>query len=317
MKKKIIEQDALYSEAKQLAKKYRNLNTAKMQEALNIDYPKASKFLDMLREEGIVNAERIPNKANLNKLYKDKDWKEFENKPVIPLGAETATHNLVGNLMNDFNLIITGQAGSGKSTFFHCAMANLLKNTKASELQFVLIDSEKNEFSLYESLPNLALPVVKTPKEAKTAFEWCLKEIEARSKLLKGKNAPMTIEDYNTKHENKIPRIVIIIDECSDLMVDDLDFFKKAILEILKFSHSTSVNILMATSKLSQTKIYPKELIDAFGFRIAFKTTTSADSEAIFGVPGAEDLQGKGDMLLMYPYDQELTRLQGFYISEK
>ncbi len=317
MQNKFTKKDALYSEAKKLAKKDKNITTSEIQDALKTGYIRSIRLIDMLKEDGVIRTKKPPVKANLGKLYKDKDWKVFKNKPVVPLGAQTPTHNLVGNLAYAFNLIIAGQTGSGKSNFFHCAMVNLLRNTKVDEMQFIMIDPKQVEFSLYEKLPNLAFPVIKTAEEAKKALKWCLKEIESRSKLLEKKKTVFTIEDYNRKHKKKIPRIVIMIDECSDLMCHDLSFFRRAMLKILKSSYFTSVNILMATSRPSQTEVYPEKLVDAFRFRVAFKTATSSDSKTMFGLSGAEKLRGNGDMLLKYPEDYELAHLQGFYVSEK
>jgi len=317
MKNKFIEQDALYPKAKKLAKKDKNLTTSELQEALKTGYARTARLMDMLKEDGVIKPKKAPAKANLGKIYKDKDWKHYKNKPVIPLGAQTATHNLVGNLTNAFNLIITGATGSGKSNFFHSAMVNLLRNTKTDEIRFILIDPKQVEFSLYEKLPNLAFPVIKTAEEAKKALKWCLEEIDRRFKILADIKYPFSVEAYNKRNKKKMPRIVVVIDEFSDLMCKNPRFFKKAVLEILNASSLPGVNIMVATSRPSQKDVYPKKLVDAFRFRIAFKTATSADSKTMFGLSGAEKLRGNGDMLLKYPDDYELAHLQGFYVSEK
>jgi S-DNA-T family DNA segregation ATPase FtsK/SpoIIIE len=316
MKNKFVDEDILYPKAKKLAKKDKNITSSEIQEALKTGYIRTIRLMDMLKEDGVIKTKKPPTKATIDRLYNDKDWKHHKNKPVIPLGAQTKTHNLVGNLTHGFNLIIAGQTGSGKSNLFHCAMFNLLKNTKTDEIQFILIDPKQVEFSLYGSLPNLVLPVAKTGKEAKEALKWCLKEIRSRLKMLKDKKV-FSIADYNNKHKKKISRIVIMIDECAGLMWEDFYFFKEAILKILKHSYFTSVNILIATSRPSITEVYPQRLVDAFDFRIAFKTSNSFDSTTMLGLAGAEKLQGKGDMLLKYPSNYELAHLQGFYVNEK
>lgn len=317
MKNKFIEQDALYPEAKKLAKKNKNLTTSEIQDTLKTGYARTARLMDMLKEDGVIKPKKTPAKANLGKLYKDKDWKQFKNKPVVPIGAQTVTHNLVGNLAQSFNLIVAGQTGSGKSNFLHCAIVNLLRNTKTDEMQFILIDPKQVEFYLYEKLPNLVFPVAKTAEEAKKALKWCLEEIDRRFKILVNIKYLFSVEEYNKRNKKKIPRIVVVIDEFSDLMYKNPRFFKKAVLKILSDGSLAGVNILMATSRPSQKDVYPKKLVDTFRFRIAFKTSTSTDSKTMFGLSGAEKLRGNGDMLLKYPDDYELAHLQGFYVSEK
>ncbi|EKE16324.1 MAG: Cell division protein ftsk/spoiiie [uncultured bacterium] len=252
----------------------------------------------------------------LEKLYADKDWKEYERKPVIPIGAETETHNLVGNLENAFNLLIGGKTGSGKSNFFHCAIASLLKNTEIDELKFILIDTKRVELiGTYNDLPNLMFPVAVTYDEAKEALQWCLDEIDRRFKVLAEIDYPFSVEEYNKRNKENIPRIVVVIDEFSDLMIEDFEFYKKAVLEILNSGPLAGVSIMIGTSKILET-VYPKELVDAFRYRIAFATARAEDSRIILGFNGAEKLRGDGEMLALYPEVETPVNAQGFYISE-
>ncbi len=252
----------------------------------------------------------------LEKLFKDEDWKDFKGKPIIPIGAETETHNLLGNLDNGFNLLLGGVSGSGKSTFFHCAIASLLKNTNPKEFKLILIDPKQAELLMYKDLPNLLYPVITNSESARCAMDWCMQEIDRRFVLF-SEDEIISLDEYNKKSENKLPKILVIIDECSDLLVSDHEFFEKSILRIVTQGKLIGVNIMIGTSRPSSKDIYTQELVDSFQYRIAFLTATIEDSKTILGVEGAEKLQGNGDLLLVYPEVETPTRAQGFYVTEK
>lgn len=254
--------------------------------------------------------------VGLGKLYNDKDWEQFNGKPVVPIGAETETHNLVATLWSGDNFLIGGKTGSGKSAFFHTTIINLLKNTNSKELKLILIDPKQVELLRYKNLPHLLFPVVTNIKDAKKAMEWCMREIERRSDLFSGELC-VSIEEYNTKSRNQIPRILIIIDECSDLLAGDHEFFEKAIKRIVTRAQLKGLNIFLGTSRPSSDDVYTKELTSMFDYRIAFATATAEDSMNILGFEGAEKLQGNGEMLFLYPEIEVPTHVQGFYVGEE
>lgn len=258
-----------------------------------------------------------PLKANLTRLSKDKEWHLHKRKLAIPIGAETSRHYLIGTLTNGFNLILAGITGSGKSTFFHSAIVHLLENAEPDELKLVLIDPKQVELRLYKNLPNLAFPVVGTSKEAKKALKWCVDEMNRRLITLTKKAKLIPFDDFNRKHKRKIPRIVVFIDECSDLMYDSPRFFRKAIEDILKLGEATGVNLVIGTSRPS-LDVYPEKLVRAFEYKLAFKVSTPADSVSVLGVEGAEKLRGKGDMLFRFweGLEERVAHLQGFCVSE-
>lgn len=258
-----------------------------------------------------------PLKANLTRLSKDKEWRLYKKKPAIPIGAETSGHYLIGTLTNGFNLVLAGVTGSGKSTFFHSAIVHLLENTRPDELKLVLIDPKQVELRLYENLPNLAFPVIGTSKEAKKALKWCADEMSRRLITLTRQGKLMPFDDFNQKRKRKLPRIVVLIDECSDLMNDNPRFFRKAIKDILKLGEATGINLVIGTSRPS-LDIYPEKLVREFPYKLAFKVSTPIDSVSVLGVKGAEKLRGKGDMLFRFweGLEERVAHLQGFYVSE-
>lgn len=253
--------------------------------------------------------------VKLEKLYKDVDWKRFGGKAVIPIGAETETHNLVGVLEEGFNFLLGGRTGSGKSNFFHCAIVSLLKKTSTKDLEFILIDPKRVELMAYKNLPNLLYPVIERTEDARKALDWCVHEIDRRLDLF-SKEGNLSFETYNREPSNKLSRILIVIDECSDLLAQDHEFFEQAISYIATAGRFAGMNILIGTSRPSPEDIYTKKIVDSFLYRIAFQTVRAEDSVAILGVAGAEKLQGNGDLLLLYPEITVPVRAQGFYVSE-
>lgn len=252
----------------------------------------------------------------LERLYNDAEWAPFIGKPVIPIGAETGTNNLVANLQNGGNFLVGGKTGSGKSSFFHAAIVNVLCNTNPDELKFILIDPKGVELGVYKHIPQLLFPVITNVQDARKALEWCMSEIDRRSDLF-AKQPYITIEDYNAKSPHLLPRIVIVIDECSDLLVSDHEFFEGAIRHITSGIQLKGLTVLLGTSRPSPQDVYTKELTDMFDYRIAFATATAEDSVSILGVAGAEKLRGSGDMLFLYPDIEVPTHIQGFFVSHE
>lgn len=276
-----------------------------------------SRNLTSQKSKSMKAVKEPPLKANLTRLSKDNEWYMYKGRPAIPIGAETSRHYLIGTLTNSFNVILAGVTGSGKSMFFHSAIVHLLQNTKPDELKLVLIDPKQVELRLYENLPNLAFPVIGTAKEAKKALKWCVDEMNRRLETLTKKGKLVSFDDFNRKHKRKIPRIVVLIDECSDLMCDSPRFFRKAIKDILKLGEATGVSLAVGTSRPS-LDVYPEKLVRSFEYKLAFKVSTPADSVSVLGVEGAEKLRGKGDMLFRSwrGLEERVVHLQGFYVSE-
>ena len=258
------------------------------------------------------NEQRV---VELERLYSDEDWKEFDDKITIPIGAETETHNLVGTLENGFNLLVGGKPGSGKSNFLRCIITSLMKTTSAINLRLLLIDTKETEFSMFDNSAILLNSVVTEAEKAKNTLNWCIYEIENRIKLF-SKNEVESIEEYREKRNKELPRMLIIIDEYADLMDCDFWTFEKDILYIVENGQIAGVNIIIGTSKIDVSGGYTKKLAEAFPFRIAFATFTAEESKDILGVPGAEKLEGRGELLMLYPEIETPVRAKGFFVSE-
>jgi DNA segregation ATPase FtsK/SpoIIIE, S-DNA-T family len=231
------------------------------------------------------------------------------------LAPHTATNNLVGNLDNCFNLLVGGKKGPGKSTFLHCAMVNLLRNTDPDKFKFILVDMGNKDLGVYRNLPNLLFPVVTKPDKVKSVLNWCVYELSRRFSLI------LEPEKKNAKKNMKVPkdempRILIVINESSGLMKTNPRYYKKALFDIGKYGIMGNMNLLISTSKISRD-LYPKKFINQFN-RVALATNSKEESRLLIGEEGAEKLRGKGEAIVKYPDNERATRqMQCFFISKK
>lgn len=258
---------------------------------------------------------KLPFLVNLRRLYKDKDWGQFKNKPAIPLGADTPTNNLIGNLDNFFDLMVGGKKHSGKSAFLNCAMVNLLKNTNPDKFKFILIDINKKDLLAYKNLPNLLYPVITAPNKAEAALRWCRLELSRRLEIFLDRKMK-NIDEYVEYMSLKMPRILIIINGCSDLIKKNPRFYKKMLFELALLGCVTNINLFIITSKVTN-EIYPQKLLRLF-YRIALATNSRKESKILIGEEGAEKIRVKGRAILKFPQKKEATRpIQCFFISKE
>ncbi len=263
---------------------------------------------------------------DLEHLYKDIDWRSFKNEAVIPLGAETATHNLVAKLVNGVDYIVGGRKGSGKSTFLHCLIRTLVKNTDPKHLKLVLIDTKKEDLVEYRKLKNLLFPVVTNQERAKEVIKWCLKEADRRliptTDILLGTRKKENIDKNITK---VFPKIVIVINGYSDLVKGKENFFEEAIGNLCR-SGFVNMHLVVINTEPARGSIYPKRLVDAFDGRIVFGAS-SKTSKLLIGKAGAEKLRSPGELYYRNFYnvakhgyrmkpDGKAYRVQGFYIDK-
>lgn len=275
------------------------------------------------------NKNHLPIK--LDRIYKDKDWKLFKNTPVIPLGAETDTHNLIATLKMGISIITAGKPGSGQTTFIHSAIINLLRNTKPEDLKMILIDVKNKDLQVYNGLPNLIFPVANTQEDSKKIVDWCSDKVDQRLGILIGLIQEIEVTSYSLKMLDKLfPRILVVIDGYHDLVKGDSEYFLQRFWKIVGLGSMVNVHVLMTNSKPLYKRIYPKSLIDTFPLRIAF--SSSADvSKALVKSSGGDKLKQVGEMLFRefevptslngkrngMPVSTKPNHLQGFYISEK
>ncbi len=244
----------------------------------------------------------------------------FQNKGIlrIALGRNTAGQPVVVDLTTMPHLLVAGATGAGKSVCVNAIIGCLLCTHTPTEVRFLMIDPKMVELIAYNGIPHLLAPVVTELERVVGVLSWATREMDRRYKAF-SKIGARNIASYNKKAEergeDKLPYIVIIIDELADLMMMAPDEVERTIQRIAQMARATGMHLIIATQRPSVDVV--TGLIKAnFPARIAFAVTSQIDSRVILDSPGAERLLGKGDMLYLAPDSAKLQRLQGVWLSE-
>ena len=243
---------------------------------------------------------------------------EFINDPsslAVGLGKEISGKPLIADLAKMPHLLIAGATGSGKSVCVNTIITSLLYKSSPEEVKLLLIDPKVVELAHYNGIPHLLSPVVTDPKKASNALNWAVNEMNKRYQLF-AENGVKDIAGYNRKCENKMHKIVIIIDELADLMMACGNEVEDYICRIAQMARAAGMHLIIATQRPSVDVI--TGIIKAnIPSRIAFAVSSQTDSRTILDMGGAEKLLGKGDMLY-YPLGAaKPVRIQGAFISEE
>ena len=243
---------------------------------------------------------------------------EFINDPsslAVGLGKEISGKPLIADLAKMPHLLIAGATGSGKSVCVNTIITSLLYKSSPEEVKLLLIDPKVVELAHYNGIPHLLSPVVTDPKKASNALNWAVNEMNKRYQLF-AENGVKDIAGYNRKCENKMHKIVIIIDELADLMMACGNEVEDYICRLAQMARAAGMHLIIATQRPSVDVI--TGIIKAnIPSRIAFAVSSQTDSRTILDVGGAEKLHGKGDMLY-YPLGAaKPVRIQGAFISEE
>ncbi|EDQ96383.1 DNA segregation ATPase FtsK/SpoIIIE, S-DNA-T family [Intestinibacter bartlettii DSM 16795] len=243
---------------------------------------------------------------------------EFINDPsslAVGLGKEISGKPLIADLAKMPHLLIAGATGSGKSVCVNTIITSLLYKSSPEEVKLLLIDPKVVELAHYNGIPHLLSPVVTDPKKASNALNWAVNEMNKRYQLF-AENGVKDIAGYNRKCENKMHKIVIIIDELADLMMACGNEVEDYICRLAQMARAAGMHLIIATQRPSVDVI--TGIIKAnIPSRIAFAVSSQTDSRTILDMGGAEKLLGKGDMLY-YPLGAaKPVRIQGAFISEE
>jgi S-DNA-T family DNA segregation ATPase FtsK/SpoIIIE len=239
------------------------------------------------------------------------------SKLTFALGRDVAGRAQAVDLAKMPHLLIAGATGSGKSVMVNALITSLLCNATPDDIRMILIDLKRVELASYNGLPHLMVPVITEPERAKAALKWAVNEMENRYRRFAGATA-RNIRGYNDSRadpEDRMPYIVLVVDELADLMMREGKHVEDPIVRLAQKARATGIHMVLATQRPSVNVV--TGLIKAnFPSRIAFAMASQIDSRTILDAPGAEDLIGRGDMLYQPSDLPRPMRLQGVFVSD-
>ena len=263
----------------------------------------------------------VPNKENVMVVFRELiESYEFQNaksKISFAVGKDIAGQTMVTDIAKMPHMLIAGSTGSGKSVCINTIIMSILYKAKPDEVKLIMIDPKVVELSVYNGIPHLMIPVVTDPKKAAGALHWAVAEMMERYDKF-AKAGVREIKGYNAIQEKaqKLPQIVIIVDELADLMMVASNDVEEAICRLAQLARAAGIHLVIATQRPSVNVI--TGLIKAnMPSRIAFAVTSGVDSRTILDMNGAERLLGKGDMLFNPQGVPKPLRVQGAFVSDK
>ena len=272
----------------------------------------------------------VPNKENstvmLRNLLETEEFKNSKSKISFAAGRDIAGKVVVADIAKMPHLLVAGATGSGKSVCINTLIMSILYKASPEEVKLLMIDPKVVELSVYNGIPHLMIPVVTDPKKAAGALNWAVSEMTKRYQLfaeynvrdMKGYNdkiAQLPVEE-GKELPQKMPQIVIIVDELADLMMVAHGEVEDAICRLAQLARAAGIHLVLATQRPSVDVI--TGLIKAnMPSRIAFSVSSGVDSRTIIDMNGAEKLLGKGDMLFYPAGYQKPARVQGAFVSDK
>ncbi len=271
----------------------------------------------------------VPNKENsmvmLRELIEAKEFQEHPSRIAFAVGKDIGGNIMVADIAKMPHLLIAGATGSGKSVCINTLIMSILYKARPDEVRLIMIDPKVVELSTYNGIPHLLIPVVTDPKKAAGALNWAVTEMMGRYNKFAELNV-RNVEGYNSKIDSiaeieddhkpeKMPQIVIIVDELADLMMVAPGEVEDAICRLAQLARAAGIHLIIATQRPSVNVI--TGLIKAnMPSRIAFAVSSGVDSRTILDMNGAEKLLGKGDMLFS-PYGlPKPLRVQGAFVSD-
>ena len=265
----------------------------------------------------------VPNKAtSLVTLREILQTPAFQNDKTLlslAIGTDVSGNSVVGDLTRMPHLLIAGATGSGKSVCINALLAGLMFQATPEELKLILIDPKRVEFAMFQDMPHLLVPVVTESEQATSALRWAVAEMENRYKLF-ASHTVRNIADFNDRAPDmgldRLPYIVLVIDELADLMMVAAGEIEELICRVAQLARAVGIHLMVATQRPSADII--TGLIKAnIPSRIAFAVSSSIDSRVILDETGAEKLLGRGDMLYLPVEAGKATRLQGVFVSDR
>ncbi|MHC5098349.1 FtsK/SpoIIIE family DNA translocase, partial [Peptoniphilus genitalis] len=266
----------------------------------------------------------VPNKDKdsvaLKELIESQEFKNSKSDIPLTLGKDVEGNILISGMEDMPHLLIAGATGSGKSVCINSIITSLIYKSSPKDVKLMLIDPKVVELSVYNGIPHLLIDVVTNPKKAAFALNWAVDEMEKRYEAfaenrvrdLKGYNKKMMAEG---KEDEKLPKILIIVDELADLMMVASKEIEEYIARLAQKARAAGMHLILATQRPS-VDVITGTIKANVPSRIAFAVASSVDSRTILDMGGAEKLLGKGDMLFYPSKYPKPKRIQGAFISD-
>lgn len=260
----------------------------------------------------------VPNQSvatvGLREILEAREWRERKNNINFALGKDVAGKPWVGDIARMPHLLVAGATGSGKSVCLNVLLMSLLYANGPDDLKLLLVDPKRVELPVYNGIPHLVVPVITEVDKTVNALKWALREMDRRFDLL-AKFGARDLVTYNTRAEEKIPYLVVVVDELADLMMNAGQEVEGAIVRLAQMSRAVGIHLILATQRPSVDVI--TGLIKAnVPARIAFAVASATDSRTILDQMGADKLLGRGDMLYATAELSTPKRLQGAFVSD-
>lgn len=278
----------------------------------------------------------VPNKVStvvyIRSLMEGDEWRKAKagasNIPII-LGRDVAGKAVIANLAKAPHLLIAGSTGSGKSVCMNTLIMSLLSKFSPYDLRLILVDPKFVELAMYRPIPHLITPVVNNAKQVPLALRWGVNEMERRYQILasvKAKNleafnnrphkAEPDLDEHGNVIPDKLPLLVIIIDELADIMMSEAKSeVETSICRIAQKGRAAGIHLIIAT-QTPRKDIITGVIKANLPTKIAFRVTSGIDSRVILDTAGAERLLGNGDMLFLAPGGEGMERVQGTLVSD-
>ena len=288
--------------------------------------------------KGVVGVEvpnAVANMVVLREILEGKTWRAGKANVPLCIGKDVAGVDIVGDLAAMPHLLIAGATGAGKTVCMNSILAGLLMSKSPEELRLLLVDPKIVEFSVYNDLPHLVVPVITDPHKVCLGLRWAINEMEKRYKLF-AQVGVRNIASFNSREvatqeelfggmggsttqraiPQRLPYIVIVIDELADLMLAAQADIENSIARLAQLSRAVGIHMIIATQRPS-VNVITGTIKANFPGRVAFQTAQKNDSRIILDAPGADKLLGRGDMLYLPPGSSKLMRAQGSMTTDE
>ncbi|MEK9157384.1 MAG: DNA translocase FtsK [Patescibacteria group bacterium] len=261
----------------------------------------------------------VPNqtvaRVTLRELLESQDFEKRKSQYSVPLGRDISGGVPMLQVERAPHMLVAGATGSGKSVCLNTMIISLLYQNGPDDLKFIMVDPKRVELGVYAGIPHLLVPPIVKAEEAVNALKWAVREMERRLDYLAKFNAK-DIDSYNAKSTERMPRIIIVIDELADLMIQNKRDVEATVVRIAQMARAAGIHLILATQRPS-VDVITGTIKANIPTRLAFAVASQVDSKTILDVAGADKLLGRGDMLISNAELSKPKRIQGAYISEE